>query len=79
MNAASIRKQYAANLVGLREMLEKARAVAPRKHRGYDVATLEDRVALFARLATASDDEIIAHLRNTRAALRSALTPNGRN
>jgi hypothetical protein len=46
-----MRAQYARNAESLRAMLEKARAVAPQKYRGYTVAGLEEAVARFEAMA----------------------------
>jgi hypothetical protein len=55
-----IRQQYAANAAQLRGMLEKAEAVAPRKHRGYTAEQLRERVAFFEKMSTATNEEIAA-------------------
>jgi hypothetical protein len=46
-------RQYAKNLVQMRAMLEKARAQAPKKVRGYTVR--------FERFVAMTDDEMRAH------------------
>jgi hypothetical protein len=47
-----MREQYARNAKQMRDMLAKAREVAPRKHRGYTVAHLEEAVARFEKMAS---------------------------
>jgi hypothetical protein len=54
-------RQYAKNLVQMRAMLEKARAQAPKKVRGYTVEQLEKDVARFERFVAMTDDEMRAH------------------
>lgn len=58
----AMRHQYGRNAQGLADMAAKARAVAPKKYRGYTVAELEEKAELFNRLATGSDDALRAHL-----------------
>lgn len=46
----AVQRQYECNLGVLRNMLEAARLVAPKKHRGYTVEELEGRVEEFAAI-----------------------------
>ena len=61
-NLDATRRQYAKNAVGLRQMLAKAQAVAPRKVNGYTVAELAESVALYDRLAAADDTALLEWL-----------------
>ncbi len=60
-----IRRQYAKNLVCMREMLAKAEAVAPKKYRGYTAAKLRELVAKFEAIVAMTDEELRAHLEGT--------------
>ena len=61
VGAPSFQAQYRKNLVGLRAMLAKAEAVAPKKYRGYTVEKLAGIVAEFERLANSTNDELRTH------------------
>lgn len=51
ITANQMRAQYAKNAAGLRDMLAKAQAVAPRKYRGYTVADLTEMLARYEGMA----------------------------
>ncbi len=64
------RQQYRRNLASTQRDLVKARALAPRKLRGYTVADLEGQVATLERLIAMSDAQLASWLSPAAVAAR---------
>lgn len=73
ITADQFRTGYERNFEQLQSMLEDARAVAPRKFRGYTVAQLETRVKAYAALVSESPD----HWPAIRAELAAKIAQEG--
>lgn len=67
-----LRRQYAANAVGLRAMLARAERTGQPVN-GFSADTLRDRVATYERLSTATDAELAQHLASARDGVKARL------